>query len=124
MLHYTRTGESITVPDDVCIHADLELAYRQMRLHRNCRTDLCAWKWVSYTTLIHHGHTAPPDSTPHREPDSATTDLPDPPPFREILDGLERLARDLRACSNGGDAIHDPRGRHGLTATPPTASYQ
>lgn len=174
MLHYTRTGDTILVPDDICAHADLELAHHQMQLHRTCRIDLCAWKWVAYLTLIHHGHVVPPDTSPHdralerglaqpgsdsptrttepeAEPDRAAhtspaahdhhlistlppkesnspapdphgpgdsehgielsagltksdtlpIDLPDSPPFREILDGLTRLARDLRDRGDG-----------------------
>lgn len=130
MLHYTRTGDTILVPDDICAHADLELAHHQMQLHRTCRIDLCAWKWVAYLTLIHYGHVVPPDTSPHdralerglaqpgsdsptrttepeAEPDRAAHtspaahDLPDPPPFREILDGLTRLARDLRDRGDG-----------------------
>ena len=104
MLYHTRTGDTIVVPDDICTNADLGLAHRQMQLHRTCRIDLCAWKWVSYITLIHHGHIVPSDSAPYDRAllrGLADTGVLDPPPFQEILDGLERLARDLRERGDG-----------------------
>lgn len=165
MLYYTRTGNTVVVPDEICPHADLALAHHQMQLHRACRIDLCAWKWVAYTTLIHHGHVVPPDTSPHDRalrrglPDPTSTNLsdlagpsnpnphdpaisparldphpndhdptggtgprphetasrpespgeadptgpniPEPQPFRQILDGLDRLTRDLREHGDG-----------------------
>jgi hypothetical protein len=122
MLYYTRTGETIVVPDHVCALAGPELAHEQMQRHLDCRIDLCAWKWVAYTTLVHHGRIVPSASSPleraarrgltvpsrasNREAAGAplpmhlnsswVSDIAEPQPFQEILDGLDRLVRDLR----------------------------
>ncbi|MQY18574.1 hypothetical protein [Nocardia macrotermitis] len=101
MLYYTRNGETIVIPSEVCDRAELDLAHTQMQLHRHCRLDHCAWKWVAYTTLVHHGRIVPPLTTLRtraRRRDLSlptTANPPDPQLFREILDGLTRLAREL-----------------------------
>lgn len=108
MLYYTRTGETIVIPSDVCERAELGLAHAQMQRHLDCRIDRCAWKWVAYATLVHHGRVVPPltgpDERAHRRglawPAEVTVrrapNINEPQPFRKILDGLDRLARELR----------------------------
>jgi hypothetical protein len=99
MLYYTRTGDTIVIPDGICTHAGLDLAHHQMQHHRTCRIDHCAWKWVAYTTLIHHGRIVPSETSPHERALHRGLWVPDisaPQPFQQILDGLDRLVRDLR----------------------------
>lgn len=102
MLYYTRTGDTIVIPSEICEHATLNLAHAQMQHHLDCRIDHCAWKWVAYATLVHHGRIVPPPTAPHggarhrTVPTLNSTNHPEPQPFQKILDGLDRLARDLR----------------------------
>ncbi|WP_218582929.1 hypothetical protein, partial [Nocardia cyriacigeorgica] len=48
----------------VCGVADVELAHRVMRGHRECRVEGCAWKWVACWTLVHFGRLAPESVSP------------------------------------------------------------
>ncbi|MEU2041684.1 hypothetical protein [Nocardia niwae] len=94
----------------------MELAHRQMRLHRECRVDRCAWKWVAYYTLVRRGRIVPQQLSPreraHRRgiafpmvradhPDRADG-APEPRTFQQVLQGLSKLAEDLRAGSGDG----------------------
>ncbi|WP_067888137.1 hypothetical protein [Nocardia vaccinii] len=108
MLYYTRTGETIVIPSTVCERAELGLAHDQMQRHLDCRIDRCAWKWVAHATLVHHGRVVPPLTGPHERayrrglalPVEATVtrapNITEPQTFQKILDGLDRLARELR----------------------------
>ncbi|MEV6429170.1 hypothetical protein [Nocardia sp. NPDC051463] len=95
----------IVTPPNICGSAEIELAHRQMRRHRACRIDRCAWKWVAYYTLVHHGRIAPQEFSPRERAhlrgidfptDAAEHRLSDGAPelrtFQQVLDGLEHLA--------------------------------
>ncbi|MBF6287604.1 hypothetical protein [Nocardia cyriacigeorgica] len=57
-------GEEVLAAPVVCGVADVELAHRVMRRHRECRVERCAWKWVAYCTLVHVGRLAPQSVSP------------------------------------------------------------
>ncbi len=109
MLYYTGSGDELVIPSGVCGLADPELAHRLMQQHHTCRMDLCAWKWVAYGTLVHHGRIVPPETSqrqrahargiafPIADPGRPRGDAPEPQTFRQVLDSLDRLAEDLRA---------------------------
>ncbi len=110
MLYYTRTGETIVIPSEICPQADLDLAHQQMQHHLSCRIDHCAWKWVAYTTLIHHGHVVPAELAPldrarqrglHLPPHLSRATMPEPQPFWRLSDNLDRLTRQLRDPNAG-----------------------
>ncbi|WP_216903751.1 hypothetical protein [Nocardia alni] len=112
MLYYTRTGETIVIPSEICPRADLGLAHHQMQRHLSCRIDHCAWKWVAYTTLIHHGHVVPAEFGPldraeqrglHLPATSLSpATMPEPQPFWQLGDNLDRLTGQLRDPNAGG----------------------
>ncbi|MEU1546580.1 hypothetical protein [Nocardia sp. NPDC005745] len=94
----------------------MELAHRQMRRHRECRVDRCAWKAVAFHTLVRHGRIVPQETSPrerahrrgidfptdHTGPALSADSMPEPRTFQEVLDGLGRLAEDLRTGSGDG----------------------
>ena len=97
--------DTIVAPPKICGSAEVELAHRQMRRHRACRIERCAWKWVAYYTLVHHGRIAPQEFSPRERAylrgigfpaDTAERGLPDGAPaletFQHVLDGLAQLA--------------------------------
>ncbi|WP_328406223.1 hypothetical protein [Nocardia sp. NBC_00403] len=97
--------DTIVTPPNICGSAEVELAHRQMRRHRACRIDRCAWKWVAYYTLVHHGRIAPQEFSPRERAhlrgidfptDTTERCLPDGAPeplaFQQVLDGLAQLA--------------------------------
>ncbi|MFD0366204.1 hypothetical protein ACFQZZ_32610 [Nocardia sp. GCM10030253] len=106
--------ETIVTPPTICGSAEVELAHRQMRRHRACRIDRCAWKWVAYYTLVHHSRIAPQEFSPRErahlrgiafpidtiercQPDGA----PELPTFQQVLDGLAQLALPPTYPGNG-----------------------
>ncbi|MFI5540501.1 hypothetical protein ACIA5H_29330 [Nocardia sp. NPDC051900] len=54
----------IVVPPRACASADPEVAHQQMRRHRACRIEQCAWKWVAYCTLVQSGRMVPQQFSP------------------------------------------------------------
>ncbi|MGY4099552.1 hypothetical protein ACW2Q0_08320 [Nocardia sp. R16R-3T] len=56
--------ETIVTPLALCGSAEIELAHQQMRRHRACRIQVCAWKWVAYHTLVAYGRIAPQTLSP------------------------------------------------------------
>ncbi|WP_433601516.1 hypothetical protein ACQPXH_07175 [Nocardia sp. CA-135953] len=56
--------DTIVTPPAICGSAEIELAHEQMRRHRACRIQVCAWKWVAYYTLVAYGRIAPQTSSP------------------------------------------------------------
>ncbi|MEV6139324.1 hypothetical protein AB0L63_25385 [Nocardia sp. NPDC051990] len=110
--------ESILTPPSICGSAEIDLAHRLMRRHRECRIHRCAWQWVAYRTLVQYGRIAPQPLSPreraHRRsiefsttaPSSRQTPGPDsvfpcgaaePVTLHQVLDGLRELARDMRS---------------------------
>ncbi|WP_039802241.1 hypothetical protein [Nocardia araoensis] len=106
----------IVAPPRVCAPADLELAHQQMRRHRACRIEQCAWKWVAYCTLVQSGRIVPQRLSPreraHRrgiafpidnsEHGLALEEAPNVATFRQVLDGLAQLALSPADADNGG----------------------
>ncbi|MEU6561743.1 hypothetical protein [Nocardia nova] len=94
----------IVAPPLVCGYAEIELAHEQMRQHRNCRIQGCAWKAAAYQTLVHAGRIAPQSIPPRQR--AAERDLPfpvldeqshpditpAPQTLREVLERLANLA--------------------------------
>ena len=139
-MNHAPAHEFPLTPPSICGLAEVDLAHEQMRRHRECRIDECAWKRTAYHTLVHFGRLAPQRLSPRErahgrgiefgtiEPRatesncaettstessreysrwSETTtagtdharlfDAPlEPHTFHQILDGLNRLADDLR----------------------------
>jgi hypothetical protein len=108
------SDDTILKPPNICGFAEVELAHQQMRRHRACRIDRCAWKRVAYFTLVRHGRIAPPklsprerahlrgidfpaESTGHSLPDSA----PELQTLQHVLDGLAQLALPPNCRGNG-----------------------
>ncbi|WP_169812355.1 hypothetical protein [Nocardia gamkensis] len=92
------------------------MAHRLMRRHRECRVDRCAWKWVAFYTLVRRGRIVPQQSSPrehahrrgiafpvdHTDHPPSRDDVPEPRTFQQVLEGLSKLADDLRAGSGDG----------------------
>ncbi|MET8871401.1 hypothetical protein [Nocardia sp. NPDC004604] len=112
------SDESIRTPPSICGSAEIDLAHRLMRRHRECRIHRCAWKWVAYRTLVQYGRiapqtlsprerahrrdiefpTAPPSSRRTPGPDSVfPCGAPEPVTLHQVLDGLRELAHDMRS---------------------------
>ncbi len=98
-------GEHLLVsPPSICDRAEIELAHRQMRVHRACRIERCAWKWVAYYTLVQHGRITPPASSPRErayrrgihfpvdDTKPCAGNTPELRTFQQVLDGLAQLA--------------------------------
>lgn len=97
--------DALLYPPNICDFAEIELAHAQMRRHRPCRIERCAWKRVAYYTLVRHGRIALPKSSPRERARSRGIDfpvdtidrwLPEGMPelrtLHEVLDGLAQLA--------------------------------
>ncbi|WP_330253521.1 hypothetical protein OG874_02590 [Nocardia sp. NBC_00565] len=97
--------DTILTPPTICGRAEVELAHQQMRRHRACRIERCAWKWAAYYTLVRHGRIAPQELSPreraHRRGIAFPAEtiggcLPIGTPglgtFQQVLDGLTQLA--------------------------------
>ncbi|MQY23463.1 hypothetical protein [Nocardia macrotermitis] len=108
MLFYTGSGDELVIPSGVCDRAELELSHMLMQQHHVCRMDGCAWKWVAYGTLVHHGRIVPPESSPRQRAHARGIEFPvtpvtspanslEPQTFRHVLDALDKLAADMRA---------------------------
>lgn len=94
----------IVTPPKMCEYADVELAHEQMRRHRDCRVNRCAWKAAAYQTLVAAGRLAPQTSTPRERAAARDIEFPpldnEPPTdggptlqtLREVLDKLSNLA--------------------------------
>ncbi len=93
----------------ICELSEIELAHELMRKHRNCRAQDCAWKQLSYRTLVYFRRIEPPRSSPreraHRhgaEFSSSGGDYGAHPKdvvpvetFQQVLAGLNELANGL-----------------------------
>lgn len=113
MLRVNGESGTVVAPPSICGSAEVELAHRLMRQHRQCRVDRCAWKWVAYYTLVRRGRIVPQELSPreraHRRGIAFPTDhtdhppyadgMPEPRTFQQVLDGLTKLAEDLRSGS-------------------------
>ncbi|WP_227998863.1 hypothetical protein [Nocardia australiensis] len=100
-----RCEDTLITPPTICDAAEIELAHRQMRRHRRCGIERCAWKWVAYYTLVHHGRIAPQRLSPreraHRRGVYFPTDSAhsraacgsELRTFQQVLDGLAQLAQ-------------------------------
>jgi len=116
------SAASIRTPPSVCGSAEINLAHRLMRRHRECRIHGCVWKWVAYRTLVYYGRiapqtlsprerahrrgiefpTAPPSFRPPLDPTAGSLfpcGAPEPVTLHQVLDGLRELARDMRPRS-------------------------
>ncbi|WP_174184690.1 hypothetical protein [Nocardia barduliensis] len=116
MLRYGQDAGVLVAPPGICGSAEVELAHQQMRRHRDCRIDRCAWKSVAFHTLVRHGRIVPQRTSPRERAhlrgidfptDHAGTALsadsmPEPWTFQQVLEGLRKLAEDLRADSGFG----------------------
>lgn len=102
--------DTIATPPAICGSAEIELAHQQMRRHRACRIELCAWKWVAYNTLVANGRIAPqtvgPRERAHRRgiefptaPSPVAGSLSDcgTPEFTLLQRVLDGLVQDMRA---------------------------
>lgn len=111
------SGDTIVTPPTICGFAEVELAHQQMRTHRACRVDRCAWKWVAYYTLVHHGRIAPQELSPRERAhlrgldypadatDRAAPDgTPEPQTFQQVIDGLAQLALPPTHSGSGGES--------------------
>ncbi|MEU6830524.1 hypothetical protein ABZ894_17910 [Nocardia beijingensis] len=110
-----KRGVVVALPR-ICGSAEADLAHRQMRRHRECRIDRCAWKWVAFYTLVRRGRIVPQKVSPrerahrrgiafpidHTEHSLYADGAPEPRTFQQVLDGLSKLAEDLRAGSDDG----------------------
>ncbi|MEU6562927.1 hypothetical protein [Nocardia nova] len=95
---------TIVTPPQVCARADIPLAHKLMRDHRECRTDRCVWKAAAFHTLVDTGRLAPQTTPPRAR--AATRGIPFPPldsaphtdagptprTLREVLDKLSGIA--------------------------------
>ncbi|MEV6324729.1 hypothetical protein AB0M45_26605 [Nocardia sp. NPDC051787] len=93
----------VTLPT-VCDHADVLVAHEQMRAHRACRVQWCAWKAAAHQTLVSAGRLTPQTVSPReraaargiRFPPPAESGLADRRPtastLRELLERLSELA--------------------------------
>ncbi|MFE7742119.1 hypothetical protein [Nocardia sp. NPDC057455] len=111
MLRHGGGGEAFAALPGIRGFAEVELAHRQMRRHLECRIDRCAWKAVAFHTLVRHGRIVPQKTSPrqraHQRGIDFPTDhtglamsadsMPEPRTFQQVLDGLRKLAEDLRA---------------------------
>ncbi|MGK8508506.1 hypothetical protein ACRS5S_10730 [Nocardia asiatica] len=116
MLHLGGNGGVLVAPPGICGSAEIETAHRQMRRHRACRIDRCGWKWVAFYTLVRHGRIVPQELSPreraHRRgiefpvertgPTLPADEAPAPWTFQQVLDGLGKLAEDLRVGPGDG----------------------
>ncbi|MEV2220431.1 hypothetical protein AB0E01_11180 [Nocardia vinacea] len=107
--------EMIATPPAICGSAEIELAHQQMRRHRACRIEMCAWKWVAYYTLVANGRIAPQTLSPreraHRRgiefpaaPSPAAESRSDcgTPGFTLLHRVLDGLVQDMRAHLGDG----------------------
>ncbi|WP_433631406.1 hypothetical protein [Nocardia sp. CA-120079] len=105
--------EALLNPPNICDFVEVELAHAQMRRHRACRIERCAWKRVAYYTLVRHGRIAPPQSSPRERARSRGIDfpvdtidrsLPEAIPelrtLNQVLEGLTQLALPPRPTDN------------------------
>lgn len=95
----------------VCGVADVELAHRLMRRHRECRVERCAWKWVAYCTLVHSGRLAPQSESPRERAYRRGIE------FRNAAPGSEVRVESGAGSSVELDAVVDD----GASARQPTA---
>ncbi|MFG3619782.1 hypothetical protein [Nocardia sp. NPDC047654] len=116
MLRYGGNGAVLVAPPSICGLAEVELAHRQMRRHRECRIDRCAWKSVAFYTLVRHGRIVPQTRSPrerahqrgidfpteHTGPALSADSMPEPRTFQQVLDGLSKLAEGLRTDVGNG----------------------
>ncbi|WP_327096554.1 hypothetical protein OIE68_42710 [Nocardia vinacea] len=99
------TDDTILTPPTICGRAEVELAHQQMRQHRACRIERCAWKWAAYYTLVRHGRIVPQALSPreraHRRGIAFPAEtierclpigMPGLQTFQQVLDGLTQLA--------------------------------
>ncbi|MEV5839494.1 hypothetical protein [Nocardia sp. NPDC052112] len=109
--------DALLDPPNICGIAEVELAHAQMRRHRACRIQRCAWKRVAYYTLVRHGRIAPPKSSPRERARQRgidfpvdTTDhpltegIPELRTLHQVLDGLARLALPPTSSGDGGES--------------------
>ncbi|MEU0507530.1 hypothetical protein [Nocardia sp. NPDC005998] len=110
-----NTDALLALPN-ICGSAEVELAHTQMRRHRACRIQRCAWKRVAYYTLVRHGRIAPPKLSPRERArlrgidfpiDTSDRPLPEGTPelrtLHQVLDGLAQLALPPTSPGNGGE---------------------
>ncbi len=57
-------SEALRAWPEVCGYAEVDLAHEQMRVHRGCRIERCAWKAAAYHTLVSAGRLAPQAMSP------------------------------------------------------------
>ncbi|MET8878595.1 hypothetical protein [Nocardia sp. NPDC004604] len=106
--------DALLNPPNICAFAEVELAHAQMRRHRACRIQRCAWKRVAYYTLVQHGRIAPPQSSPRERArlrgidfpiDTVDRSLPEGIPelrtLHQVLDGLAQLVLPPTCPGNG-----------------------
>ncbi|WP_433602280.1 hypothetical protein ACQPXH_11410 [Nocardia sp. CA-135953] len=108
--------DALLNPPNICGFAEIELAHAQMRRHRACRIQRCAWKRVAYYTLVRCGRITPPESSPRERArlrgidfpvDTIDRSLPEGIPelhiLHRVLDGLTRVALPPRTPGNGDE---------------------
>lgn len=104
-------GEEVLAAPVVCGGADVELAHRLMRRHRECRVERCAWKWVAYCTLVQLGRLAPQSASPRERA------------YRRGIEfGNAATASAFRSESDAGSSVElDAAVDDGASARQPTA---
>ncbi|MGO4518930.1 hypothetical protein AB4Y89_24325 [Terriglobus sp. 2YAB30_2] len=98
--------EMLVTPPTICGFAEVEFAHQQMRRHRECNIDRCAWKRVAYHTLVHFRRIVPQELSPRERAhqrgiyyptDDTCNALPVITPtaqtYQQVLDGLTQLVR-------------------------------
>ncbi|WP_433714446.1 hypothetical protein ACQP2U_10225 [Nocardia sp. CA-084685] len=114
------TDDTILITPTICGRAEVELAHQQMRQHRACRIERCAWKWAAFYTLVRHGRITPQALSPreraHRRGIAFPAEtieycLPIGTPglhtFQQVLDGLTQLAVPATRSDQGWRAVTD-----------------
>ncbi|MEV4127981.1 hypothetical protein [Nocardia sp. NPDC049707] len=107
--------DTIATAPAICGSAEIELAHQQMRRHRACRIETCAWKWVAYHTLVANGRIAPQRVSPRERAHRRGIEFPIAPSLTDgslsacgtteftllqrVLDGL---LQDMRAPLGDG----------------------
>ncbi|WP_433193848.1 hypothetical protein ACQP1G_34390 [Nocardia sp. CA-107356] len=106
--------DMILTKPTICGRAEVELAHRQMRRHRACQIERCAWKWAAFYTLVRHGRIAPQELSPRERAHKRGIDFPVDTTerclsigtpglqtFQQVLDGLAQLVLP-RTCPDNG----------------------
>ncbi len=101
-----ESRETIVTPPTICAFAGIEFAHQQMRKHRACNIDRCAWKRTAFHTLVHFGRIVPQELSPRERAHRRGIDYPmedthnalaaatpTAQTFQQVLDGLTPSVR-------------------------------